>query len=672
MSIIVVLVHGVRSMNRFRRLAFARVGVFSFALLIAAASLFVTGATARAADTYWQSGTSSALSWSGSSNWSNGVPDATTNALTTATGANILLGSAAQAKTFFVDGPVGGESTLTSGTLTLADQLWINVATGTTESTAVPLRLYDGGSAPVSVTANNVTLGADPGKQGAVILDSRAGGNVSLHVTNTLNIGYDGSGNYVYSYPFIGSGTASGSVAITADTIQLSGLSTAGQTDYNYIGTYNVNHSVTATNLNIGVGGQQGGAENFGGTWNITNTALGGLSTSGSNYLTITDSGTFNNSGAFTVGVRGSNNTVYVGYTDGHATTKGTLQLTGSNDLVIGSGSTADNNQVVVDLASTVSANGNIIVGLDGTNGSFELRHGSTATSGGVRLGVNAGSGGNQFGVYGGSNFTTNGTVRVGDKGTQNIFGIIDGGTATLTGAGKNFYVGYDKSADGNGAIVSGTGSTLSVKATGADVVVSANVSGTTGDSSFNVLLVADGGVVDANRVLVGSGGQIWGDNGTIKGDTIVGAGGSIAPGSIGLPLGSLSFLGNVDLSQNGGGTFAVDLGASGASDFIDVSGTLSLANSTLDLTVGVQDHGLAYIIAHYGTLLGTFATVNGLPGASWHVDYNYLGLNEIAIVSDAVAVPEIDPASFGSALAMLLGSLGLLEKRTRERRRRQ
>ena len=35
-----------------------------------------------------------------------------------------------------------------------------------------------------------------------------------------------------------------------------------------------------------------------------------------------------------------------------------------------------------------------------------------------------------------------------------------------------------------------------------------------------------------------------------------------------------------------------------------------------------------------------------------------------VAIVSDAVSVPEIDPASFGSALAMLLGSLGLLERR--------
>ena len=657
-------------MNRFHRPAFARVGVSSLALLSAAASLFATG-PALAVDTYWLSGTTSALSWSGSSNWSNGVPDATTNALTTADGANILLGVGAQAKSFFVDGPEGGESQLSAGDLTLADQLWINVATGTTGGTI--LRLYDGGSSPVSVTANSATLGADPGKQGNIILDSQSGGNVSLNVTNTLNIGYDGSGSYVYSFPFIG--TTSGSASITADTIQVSGLSTAGVTDYNYIGTYNVNHSVTATNLNLGVGGRQGGADNYGGTWNIGNTALGGLATSGSNYLTITDSGTFTNTGAFTVGVNGSNNSVHVGYPDGYATTNGTLLLTGSNDLVVGSGITAANNQVVVALASTLSANGNIVVGIDGVNGTFELRNGSTATSGGVRLGVNAGADGNQFGVYGGSNFTTNGTVRVGDKGTNNGFFISSGGTATLTGAGKNFYVGYDKSAQGNGVFVDGTGSTLSVKATGADVVVSANVTGTTGDSSLNFLAVADGGVVDANRVLVGNGGQIWGFDGTIKGDTLVGTGGTIAPGfsELGLPLGSLSFLGNVDLTGSGtsGAILAIDLGASGTSDVITVSGTLSLAGSTLDLTVGVPDTGLAYIIAHYGTLLGTFATVNGLPGASWHVDYNYLGLNEIAIVSDAVSVPEIDPASFGSGLAMLLGSLGLLEKRARERRRR-
>ena len=636
----------------------------SAAPLAVAASLVVAGSAARADDSYWNSGTAAGNFWSTGTNWSNGVPTSTTNALTTSSGASIILGSNAQAKTLFVEGPLGGESQLTAGDLTLSDQLWINVDTGTAGGTI--LRLYDGGSAPVSVTANNATLGADPGKQGNIILDSQSGGNVSLNVTNTLNIGYDGSGSYVYSYPFIP--TTSGSVSITAGTIQVSGLSTAGQSDYNYIGTYNSNHSVTATNLNIGIAGDQGGAENYGGSWNIGNTAIGGLATSGSNYLTVTDSGTFTNTGAFTVGVNGSNNSVYVGYADGYGTTNGTLLLTGSNDLVIGSGITADNNQVSVTLASSLSANGNIVVGIDGTNGTFELRNGSTATSGGVRLGVNAGADGNQFHVYGGSNFSTNGTVRVGDKGSNSFFNIASGGTATLTGAGKNFYVGYDKSAQGNAVFVSDAGSTLSVKATGADVVVSANVTGTTGDSSLNVLAVADGGVVDANRVLVGNGGQIWGFDGTIKGDTLVGAGGTIAPGfsDLGLPLGSLSFLGNVDLSQNGGGTFAVDLGASGTSDFIDVSGTFSIANATLDVTVGVPDTGLAYIIAHYGTLFGSFATVNGLPGASWHVDYNYLGLNEIAIVSDAVSVPEIDPASFGSAFALLMGALGLVERRGR------
>jgi hypothetical protein len=656
-----------------RRQAFAHRSAFALALLTAAVSHLVTGTAASAADTYWLSGTSSALSWSGTGNWSNGVPDATTNAFTTADGANILLGSGAQAKTLFVEGPIGGESQLSAGDLTLADQLWINVASGTPGGTI--LRLYDGGSAPVSVTANNATLGADPGKQGNIILDSQAGGSVSLNVTNTLNIGYDGSGSYVYSYPFIG--TTSGSASISAATIQVSGISTAGQTDYNSIGTYNSNHSVNATNLVLGVGGRQGGADNYGGTWNIVNTSLADLATSGSNSLTITDSGTFINSGAFAVGVRGSNNTVYVGYSDeSTTTTKGTLLLTGSNDLVVGLASTADNNQVVVNLASTLSANGNIIVGVDGTNGSFELRNGSTATSGGVRLGVNALSDGNQFGVYNGSNFTTNGTVRVGDEGTNNTLFIATGGTVTLTGVGRNFFVGYDKSATGNAAFVSGTGSTLRVKASGADIVVSANVTGTTGESSLNVLAVAEGGVVDANRVLVGNGGQIWGDSGTIQGDTIVGAGGTIAPGlsEFGLPLGSLSFLGNVDLTGSGtsGAILAIDLGASGASDFLTVSGTLSIANSTLDVTVGVPDTGLAYVIAQYGTLLGTFATITGLPSPSWYVDYSYMGLNQIAIVSDSVSVPEIDPASFGSGLAMLLGSLGLLEQRARERRSRR
>ena len=623
------------------------------------AGLVIAGSAAQAADTYWQSGTTPGA-WSTAGNWSSGVPDSTTNALTTSSGADIALGSGAQAKSFFVEGPSGGQSQLSSGTLTLSDQLWINVATGTTEATTIPLRLYDSGSSPVSVTANNVTLGAAPGSQGGVILDSLPGGSVSLNAIDTITVGYDGSGNYVYTSPL--SGTAAGSASITATTIAASVLASSGADDDNSIGTYNTGHTVTATNLNLGLAGSQGRADNYGGTWNIGNTALGAEASSTANSIVITDGGTFTNSGAFTVGVSGSGNRVFVGYTDENLPsigTRGTLQLTGSNDLVISSGSMAADNRIVVSHGSTLSTTGNIIAGLDGTRGILEISGSSTATSGGVRLGVNAGSGGNGL-IVAESTLTTNGTVRVGDKGSDNVVYLVTGGTIALTGAGKNFYVGYDKSATGN--VVAVLNAELSVKATGADVVVSANVNGTTGEGSSNFLAVAYGGVVDANRTLVGNGGEILGDFGMIKGDTFIGSGGLIRPGAY-FPLGSLFFDGNVDLTA--GGTLAIDLDAGVASDFIDVTGNLLLGGSTLDLTLAVQEAGAAYVIAHYGTLTGQFSTVIGLPDARWLVDYNYLGLHEIAIISP---VPEIDPSSFGSAFALLMASLGLVERRVRRR----
>ena len=82
--------------------------------------LLCTSTAARAADTSWTSGTTPGA-WSTAGNWSNGVPDSTTNAYTTSSGASILLGAGAQAQTFFVEGPIGGESVLVSGSLALSD-----------------------------------------------------------------------------------------------------------------------------------------------------------------------------------------------------------------------------------------------------------------------------------------------------------------------------------------------------------------------------------------------------------------------------------------------------------------------------------------------------------------------------------------------------------------------
>jgi hypothetical protein len=70
-------------------------------------------------------------------------------------------------------------------------------------------------------------------------------------------------------------------------------------------------------------------------------------------------------------------------------------------------------------------------------------------------------------------------------------------------------------------------------------------------------------------------------------------------------------------------------------------------------------------VIASYGSLVGSFATIEGLP-AAWSIDFNYLGLNQIVVT----AVPEIDPNSFGSALALAIGALGLVERRAYRSRR--
>ena len=175
------------------------------ALALAVLAALIALGTARGADTVW-TGTAGG-SWSAAGNWDNGVPNSTTNAYTGAAGADIVLGAGAQGQTLFVEGPFGGPSLLGSGSLTLSDQLWINVTPNVVSGTTYPtvLRLYDGGSAPVSVTTNKASIGVDTGKAGGVILDSQPGGSVTLSVVDTLTIGYDGSGGYVRSHPALAS-----------------------------------------------------------------------------------------------------------------------------------------------------------------------------------------------------------------------------------------------------------------------------------------------------------------------------------------------------------------------------------------------------------------------------------------------------------------------------------
>jgi hypothetical protein len=257
----------------------------------------------------------------------------------------------------------------------------------------------------------------------------------------------------------------------------------------------------------------------------------------------------------------------------------------------------------------------------------------STVTSGGARIGVDADATMNFAWMAGGS-WTMNGSVRVGDAGSGNYFGI-GGGTATLTEPGKNFYVGYNKSASNNVLGLFGPTAKLEVKATGADVVISANAAGSGANATGNFLGLIGGATVDATRVLIGDGGTLGGDAGTITGNVLVGGGGLITPGGGvgGVGPGLLAIGGNLDLSQQGGGRIDIDV-LQGTIDTIDVGDTLNTTGATLRFDFGSPVFPWEFVFATYGTLVGTFATVEGLP-AGWSIDYRYQGLNQIALVPE-------------------------------------
>lgn len=621
------------------------------------------------------SGSGGIGSWGVAGNWltdvtTQEVPTSTLDAVLPGgpTNQTINLGSGAQAKSLF---PQASGYTLQNGDLTFADNLWLNETSGTTS-----LRLSSNGSnGTVSVSGPRVTIGADAASvRNDVTLQTLTGGTASLTATENITIGYDGNFN---SLMVNSSGTSApvanpgGAATITAPTIQMSVAATAGSrtewfaTDgFNWLGTYSSDAVVNTSNLVVGVAGDQGVAENIGGTWNVANTTLGEQATSAYNYLAVAGNGTYTNSAAFTVGSSGNNNRVYVGNAGWVNAPNGTLTLTGTSDVVIGANAGAHDNKIYVDAGSTFSSPKNIVVGQSGSWNYFEVAGGSTATSGGARIGVDADAVLNSAAVAG-SSWTLNGAVRVGDAGSDNSF-YISGGTATLTEPGKNFYVGYNKSASRNILWLDGPTAKLEVKATGADVVISGNAAGSGANATGNVAVVF-GATIDATRVLVGDGGSLVGIAGTITGNVLVGSGGVIAPGFLDyFAIGSLAIGGNLDLSQQGGGHIDIDL-AGNEADMITVGGILDTTNATLHFNFATPVTYGTYIIASYGSLVGTFATVEGLP-AIWTLDYNYLGLNQIVVWAP---VPEIDPNSFGSALALAFGALGLVERRARRVRRR-
>ncbi len=392
-------------------------------------------------------------------------------------------------------------------------------------------------------------------------------------------------------------------------------------------------------------------------------TVSGGTYTSGPNDGAIRigpgGTGTLTVSGSGSV-VSGGRGVMYVGYDVG---SQGTLNVNGgsvtaNNGLVIGSLGTG-----------TVNASGGLL-----TASSIDIVDATLNVLAGGQVTVN-----NSLIATG----TLNGTLRVTDGGSYN---------------GRDVAVGYN----GGTGTIDQTGGTVSgnLLSVGTSENSTGTVSVSAGTMTMNQINIGAAGSMTVNGtvnsltgpVTVGFGGMLGGA-GTIGGNTSI-AGGHI----LGDPAG-LQTIGGALEYKNGGlraptafwNLMASDSTSPASYGHVQVSGDLGFRDTML-LMLAFDSVGstVAWSDAFWSqseqwTVYGVGGTLSGfdklsIDPSNW-LDSNgrafgtYLAGssfslsragNDIVLNYNTAAVPEIDPSSFGSALAMVSGALALLERRAR------
>ena len=629
------------------------------ARVVAAASLTLSsGLPSRAAvvgsDSLWVTLPTTPGNWTDNVNWNPIAPTTARDAIIqNGVGATANLGATAVARTLSVN----GHATLRSGTLRLdanAGGLTMNRGAGTTltlaASTALGNVLLTTPTATIGVTdtANGVDVGGYL-ETNVVNLAPSGSTTARLTVAGNLTIGNDGSGNAVQGSPDGTSGSAA--AIISAGSIRVSVAATAGAADYNWIGTYGANDTLTASTLKVGVAGDTGAAENFGGSWTLSDTVIGQQAGATGNSVTVAAGGTIANDGEMFVGLGGSSNTLSI---DGGGSVFDMSDS--SDDLVIGSLAGATGNRVSVNDGSLVVDKA-IIVGDEGSSNVLEI--GTTApghvTAGGIEVGRDAET--NAVLLDGGSTATLHGGVTLGEKGADNSFRIWNGSVMTLTESGDDFTIGYD-------GVPESDGNLLDVRHAGSKLVMQQPDSalwifGVTGaGGTGNMALVRDGGTLEVDMVMVQAGGTLAG-NASVVGTVSVAAGGVVAPGDgTDGSIGTLDVIGDADFSPMVGGPGLLEIDIDGIlCDFLSVTGNLDVSGATLDLNFIGPAYRFGHVIAEYGTLDGTFGHVVDLPDG-WYVDYNLGGHNRIALVPEPSAIVLVG-----------VGLAGLVALRFRRRR---
>ena len=216
--------------------------------------------------------------------------------------------------------------------------------------------------------------------------------------------------------------------------------------------------------------------------------------------------------------------------------------------------------------------------------------------------------------------------VANGSTGKSILGGANTTGTGTFSGA-VTLYRNLTTTAASGGAVDFAGAITggFAVTKEGMGKVVFSTAKGYTGATSVTAGVLAVNNALASSGVTVSSGATLQGSGTITNGVTVAG---TLAPGnSIGtLAVGAAAFTTGGVLAVEADGT------GSGSADRLSVGGNLNLANAALNLTILSALNDPAHVIASYGTLTGTFASVVNLP-AGYGVVYNYNSLHQIALV---------------------------------------
>jgi T5SS/PEP-CTERM-associated repeat protein len=574
-----------------------------------------------AVDTQW-TGAVDGL-WTTPGNWDAGVPTAADNVfLPSPVAANpsiTLLGAAAANRLT----ASGSTYTLTGGTLSLSDNLYV-------DSTSARLDIAGG----AVVTSPNATVGVSGGNAGNTLAVASR-----LSVPGTLNVGYDGTGN---SLEILTGGSAA------VGSLWVGGLATSASNSVTVL----PGAGATATGSVLAGYGGDSNSISVAGHFSSPETFVGYDSGANGNIASIAAGGRWTNAGPLTVGLASNGNSFLV--------IGGTLTVTGpANDVIVGDGAAAGGNSIVV-TGGTFSSQAALVIGKSGTGNSFSATAGARVSNANVRFGLNAVSTGNTGTVDGaGTVWTITNKLRVGSDGGDNGLSITNGGVVNVA---SDVFVGgtsTGSTASGNSITVSGSGSKLAILSGTADLVIAY------GTGTANVVTVADSGTLAVSSIKLGPGGTLKIGSG--------GAPGFVSPAAtIDAPFGggrvvfdhaasSLTFanpvIGSAHVIQSGPGKTILTGSSSSTGATIVSAGTLALSAATNPIASSGTIDVAAAAVLDVSSVTGGFALAIGqtLSGAGSVVG----GVATDAGSAVAPAGAALGGLSFGSNLT-LAGTLAI------------